>query len=80
MENKNSVFSESLKRSIVEQILKGTITKEEARRRYNIKGKSSVLEWMRNYEKYDRCSLSLPTKLLLLKPVNSNTLEVSNEE
>lgn len=34
---------------IVEEVLAGQITKEECRRRYGIKGKSTVLKWIRKF-------------------------------
>jgi len=42
-------YDSSFKRQVVLEVLNGSITKEEARRRYNIGGKSTVLEWMRSY-------------------------------
>lgn len=35
------------KRAVVTEVLSGKMTKEHARRVYGIKGKSSILEWMR---------------------------------
>lgn len=61
-------FSESFKRSVVDQVNAGIISKEEARRRYGIKSKSGVLRWQRNYQKYGRCSLNLSIDTILLKP------------
>ena len=59
MEQKQ-LFSESLKRLIVEQVSSGVIGTEEARRRYGIKGKSAILQWQRNLQEYGHCSLTLP--------------------
>lgn len=42
-------FSDVLKRQIVQEVLTGTISKEEARRRYGIKGNSAILKWMRKF-------------------------------
>jgi transposase len=55
------VFSESFKLGVVEQVNKGILSKAEANRRYGIKGKSSILLWQRNYQKYGRCSVTLVT-------------------
>lgn len=41
------LYEEHFKRQVVLEVLRGQITKEEARRRYNIAGKSTVLKWMR---------------------------------
>ena len=42
-------FSDVLKRQIVQEVQSGTISKEEARRRYGIKGNSAILKWMRKF-------------------------------
>jgi transposase-like protein len=68
MEQIIQTFSESFKRSVVDQVNNGLISKEEARRQYGIKSKSGILLWQRNYQKYGRCSLNLPIDTLLLKP------------
>lgn len=43
-------YSDEFKRAIVLDVLNGVITKDGARRIYGIKGKSAVLNWIRNYE------------------------------
>ncbi len=40
-------YSDYFKRKVVEEVLSGRISKEEARRIYKIKSKSAILEWMR---------------------------------
>jgi hypothetical protein len=70
MEEKQ-LFTESFKRSIVDMVNCGAISKEEARRTYGIKGKSVILLWQLNFQKYGRCSLNLgidPIRLKELKP------------
>ncbi len=42
-------LTERIKRKIVLEVLSGKITKEEARRLYQIKSKSGVLDWMRKF-------------------------------
>ncbi|TCC86330.1 hypothetical protein EZ428_23925 [Pedobacter frigiditerrae] len=80
MKKEKYVFSESLKRSILDQVLSGSITKEEARRRYGIKSKSGVLYWLRNYEKYGTCSLNLLNHPMPLNPEEPTPPEPSAEE
>jgi len=46
---KRKKYAESFKRQVVLEVLNGRVTKEEARLRYNIGGKSLILEWMRVY-------------------------------
>jgi len=46
---KTKKYSDSFKREVVLEVLSGSITKEEARLRYNIGGKSTILDWMRDY-------------------------------
>ena len=45
------VYSESFKRRVVAEVESGLITKEEARRKYNIRGKTTVLQWCRKFAK-----------------------------
>jgi len=45
-------YSESLKREVV-QVQSRQITKEEARRKYGIKGHSTILKWIRKFEDSD---------------------------
>lgn len=43
-------YSDEFKRSVVQEINAGLLSKEEARRRYGIKGKSAVLNWIRKFD------------------------------
>ena len=43
-------YSENFKRVVVREVQMGLITKEEARRKYHIGGKSTVLKWIRKFE------------------------------
>lgn len=45
-------YEDSFKRQVVLEVLSGRVSKEEARIRYNIGGKSTILEWMRVYAGY----------------------------
>jgi transposase-like protein len=45
----NNQYSEGFKIKVVKEVEKGLITKEEARRKYGIKGNSMVLYWCRQY-------------------------------
>lgn len=47
--NTSKSYDRLFKQQVVLEVLSGTITKEEARRRYNIGGKSTVLDWMREF-------------------------------
>ena len=42
-------LSETFKLQVIQEVLEGKRTKEEARRFYGIKGKSAILEWIRHY-------------------------------
>jgi transposase-like protein len=42
-------YESSFKRQVVLEVLSGSVTKEEARKRYNIGGKTTILDWMRSY-------------------------------
>ena len=42
-------FSEEEKLRIIQEVLSGRISKEEARSKYEIKGHSAILNWMRSF-------------------------------
>lgn len=46
-----TTYEESFKRQVVAEVLTGQISKEEARRKYNIRGHTTVLKWIRKFEK-----------------------------
>ena len=46
-------YSETFKREVVLLVQSGQISKEEARRRYGIKGHSTILKWIRKFESTD---------------------------
>lgn len=46
---KAKTYNEAFKRMVVLEVLSGSVTKEEARRRYKIGGNSTILDWMRSY-------------------------------
>ena len=43
-------YSDEFKKSVVQEVLSGQICKDEARRRYGIRGKSTVLNWIRKFD------------------------------
>lgn len=49
MAQKNGIYSEEFKWKVVQEVLSGTLTKEEARRVYSIKGNCNILYWMRSF-------------------------------
>lgn len=42
-------FSEDQKLRIIQEVLSGRISKERARHKYDIKGHSAILNWMRSF-------------------------------
>lgn len=51
MDEEKRSFSRETKLRIIAEVESGKLTKEQARKVYKIKGKSSVLYWMRKYAK-----------------------------
>jgi transposase-like protein len=47
MTKNRSIYSEEFKWKVVQQVLSGTLTKEQARKAYSIKSNSAILYWMR---------------------------------
>lgn len=52
---KVNYYSDEIKKSIVDEVLSGVLNKEEARRKYGIKGNSAVLNWIRKFEGNKSC-------------------------
>jgi transposase-like protein len=46
---KVNYYSDEFKKSVVDEVLKGFLSKEEARHKYGIKGSSAVLNWIRKF-------------------------------
>ncbi|MCH2449341.1 MAG: hypothetical protein MK198_04275 [Gracilimonas sp.] len=49
MSAKNGIYSEAFKWKVVQDVLSGSLSKEEARRAYSIKGNCTVLYWMQAF-------------------------------
>ena len=70
-------YSDEFKLQVIKEVLSGEITKEEARRKYNIKGKSAVLNWMR---KFGYVSIKTKESLPLYKMNEDTTKKISDTE
>ena len=46
-------YSSSFKKKVVQEVLDGKLKKEDARRQYGIRGKSTILKWIRKFEQAD---------------------------
>lgn len=46
---KVNYYTDEFKKRVVNEVLNGLISKEEARRRYGIRGNSAVLNWIRKF-------------------------------
>jgi transposase len=71
-------YSEEFKWRVVQDVLEGKYTKEEARRIHNIQGNCSVLYWMRKYsgnDDYRQGGAPLDTKTAM-----SNMKELSEKD
>ncbi len=47
---KDNYYSDEFKKSVVKEVLSGLLRKDEARRKYGIKGKSAILDWIRKFD------------------------------
>ena len=73
---KKQAYSESFKRKVVFEVHSGLINKDEARRRYNIPGKTTVLNWCRLYGKVEE----IPEEAMTDKEVLMKELEQLRKE
>lgn len=77
-EKRDKIYSEGFKLKVVEEVLQGRFTKEEARREYGIRSKSGILEWTRQYsgaQGYDKSGKVLNTRKT--KPSQDKIIEQS---
>ncbi len=47
---KVNYYTDEFKMNVVREVLQGHICKDEARRKYGIKGKSAILNWIRKFD------------------------------
>ena len=62
MKNVN-YYSDEFKKGIVDEVLKGVLSKEEARCKYGIKGSSAVLNWIRKFDESKKRAMKTKRKL-----------------
>ena len=70
-------YSDEFKLTVAHEVLDGLICKDEARRKYGIKGKSAVLNWIRKFDQSK--SDSMKSKVAIKQTVKSlEDLEAEN--
>ncbi len=78
MRSKSSYYSEEFKWEVVQQVLSGKFTKEEARRFYGIKSNCAILYWMRQFsgnDSYRTNNQSLGNSVEMSKTKKEKVLE-----
>jgi len=80
MKHKNTIYSDYFKRKVVAEVLSGKFSKEEARRVYQIKSNSAILEWMRTFAGIPRRSNGANpiSKLNQMSKMDDNLQELKN--
>ena len=53
MINDSNYYSGKFKQRVIQEVLDGKLSKEEARRDYGILGHSTILKWIRKFEQAD---------------------------
>ena len=69
-------YSDDFRKSVVEEVLSGRLSKDEARRQYGIRGKSAVLNWIR---KFDASRTHPMKKKRTLQQRDTSELEAENK-
>jgi len=49
MKSQKNTYSNGFKLRVIEEVLSGHLSKEQAQRKYGIRGKSAILNWMRKF-------------------------------
>lgn len=78
MKAKHSHYSEEFKWKVVQEVLLGKFTKEEARKVYNIKSNCAILYWMRKFsgnDDYRRGGVPLGNEIAMSKSKKEKALE-----
>jgi transposase-like protein len=78
-------YSESIKNEVIHLVQSGLLTKEEASRRYGIKGHSTILKWIRKFEGPDPLEISMKDydkldKKALLKRIKELERQLEDEQ
>ena len=73
---KVNYYSDVFKEMVVKEVLDGLISKEEARRKYGLKGSSSVLNWIRKFEAEKKEQMSGKKTI---SPTEQHELELENK-
>ena len=78
MRSKTSYYSEDFKWEVVQKVLSGKFTKEEARKIYGIKSNCAILYWMRQFsgnDNYRTSSLALGNSIEMSQTKKEKELE-----
>jgi transposase-like protein len=78
-------YTDSFRREVVGLVLSGQLSKEQARRKYGIKGHSTIMNWIRKLEGRDLIYSYMPrhekaTKQELLKRLKALERELEDEK
>lgn len=65
-------YSEAFKRQVVREVVSGVSTKDGAKRKYNIGGKTTVLSWCRKYGSHEE--LGVKVKIMTQREEDENTV------
>lgn len=65
-------YSEAFKRQVVREVMSGISTKDGAKRKYNIGGKTTVLSWCRKYGRQEE--LGIKVKIMTQREEDENTV------
>lgn len=80
----NKFYSESFKREVVREVLDGHISKAEAKRKYEIKGSSAIISWIRKFEESDPQKATMDYSKLdkkdLLKKIKELERQLEDEQ
>jgi len=74
---KVNYYTDEFKKKVVNEVLKGLISKEEARRRYGIRGNSAVLNWIRKFDT-TKTGFCMPRKNYEISRKSREELEAEN--
>jgi transposase len=71
-------YSEAFKKAVIQEVLSGRLSKEQAKIKYKIAGNSAILNWIRNFDA-SKSDQMKKTKSSKLEEVKQQELEVENK-
>ena len=79
MNKRPQYFSDAFKLGVIQQVISGAMTKEQAKTHYGIKGNSAILNWMRAFGYSEQAPALTTMKNTTSKDPKRDLVELRNQ-